>query len=96
MAAFTLSAGKIELETAWDTALAMAQIDAVALAKLAQMRFDSGDFRAPPAPHPSAAILFTAAAAGVEGNGITVTVTPRPGGRHAGRLSAAHLRGTVR
>ena len=76
LAAFTLSAGKIELETAWDTALAAAQIDSVALAKLAQMRFDSGDFRAPPTPHPSAAILFTAAAAGVEGNGITVTVTP--------------------
>jgi hypothetical protein len=40
------------------------------------MRLDAGDFRAPPTPHASAAILFTAIAAGIEGNGITIAVTP--------------------
>lgn len=76
LSAFTLISGKIAMEAAWDTALTAAQIDTATLTKFAQMRFDLGDFRTPPKPHPSAAILFTAAAAGVEGNGITVTVTP--------------------
>jgi hypothetical protein len=87
LSAFTLSGGKIGLDATWNTALTTAQIDTAALAKLAQTRLDSGDFRAPPTPHPSAAILFAAVAAGTEGNGITITVTP--GGLEEVTLDAA-------
>ncbi len=76
LSAFTLSGGKIGLDLNWSAALTTAQIDPAALTKLAQMRLDAGDFRVPPTPHASAAILFTAVSEGVEGNGITITVTP--------------------
>jgi hypothetical protein len=76
LSAFTLSGGKIALDPAWDAALATAKVDTAALAKLAQLRLESGDLNPPPARHASAAILFSAAAAGPEGNGIAVAITP--------------------
>lgn len=75
LSAFTLSGGKIALDAAWDAALTTAKVDTALLADLAQRRFDAGDLNPPPDRKASPAILLAAAAAGPEGNGITVDIT---------------------
>jgi hypothetical protein len=79
LSAFELTGGKVTLKSGtgqdWATELAKI-IDTNALTALAADRVAAGELTAPPARRASPAILFSAAAAGPEGNAITVEVTP--------------------
>jgi hypothetical protein len=79
LSAFELTGGKVTLKSGtgqdWATELAKI-IDTIALTALAADRIAAGELTAPPARRASPAILFSAAAAGPEGNAITVEVTP--------------------
>jgi hypothetical protein len=77
LSAFEFSGSKVQLKTAWASEFSGAEqtiMLAVATAKAA-----AGELIPPPVRPPSAALLFTAAFDGAEGNNVVVTVTPDTG-----------------
>lgn len=79
LSAFELTGSTVTLKgtapTDWATVLGKT-IDLTALKALAAARLAAGEVTSPPNRHASPAILFTAQATGLEGNAITVDVTP--------------------
>ncbi len=76
LSAFTFNGSTIALNSTW-TSVFTAQDQAILLA-LANAKVTAGELTPPPVIPPQPAIIFTAAVAGPQGNGITVTVTADP------------------
>ena len=77
LSAFEFAGSKVALKTAWASEFTSAE--QTILLALASARASAGELTPPPVLPPMAAILFTAAVEGPEGNNITVSVTPDAG-----------------
>jgi hypothetical protein len=77
LSAFEFSGSKVELKSDWASEFTSAE--QTILLALATAKAAAGELTPPPVVPPLAAVLFTAAVEGPEGNNITVAVTPDAG-----------------